>query len=111
MRKSITAIMITAVLILLFTACGSKDKGFFVGKYDGKKIYAFKEHPEAIMGSIEEAIVDLDAFKVRENQKYQESVTEAKQVALFNRQIVYKLKDVRREYLKIIPYSRSEERV
>ena len=105
MRKSITAIMITAVLILLFTACGSKDKGFFVGKYDGKKIYAFKEHPEAIMGSIEEAIVDLDAFKVRENQKYQESVTEAKQVALFNRQIVKKIKNVKREYMKIIPYS------
>ena len=103
--KRIVPVVLTVISIFMLFSCGKKEQKVLVGHYRGEPIYARSKEPLTVMEAVEKALIDLDQFKKRETQKYQEVLQSAKEVALYNREIIGKIKDYKKEYVKIIPYN------
>ena len=103
--KKFDPVLLTVLVISLLFSCGKREQKVLVGHYRGEPIYAQSKEPLTVMEAVEKVLIDLDQFKEREAKKYQEVLQSAKEVALYNREIIGKIKDFKKEYVKTIPYN------
>jgi len=104
MKRNVPVILFLLITSLLFS-CGKKEQRVLVGHYRGEPVYAPSKEPLTVMEAVEKALIDLEQFKERETKKYQEVLQSAKEVALYNREIIGKIKEYKKEYVKIIPFN------
>lgn len=104
MKQRMIVLFITFATLMTL-GCSRKEDKVLVGRFQGEEIYAPSNAPLAMMEHVERALLDMDAFKKKEHVKYQEIVLEAKERALFHREITRKVDGVIKEYKNLIPYT------